>query len=242
MKKSVVITGAGSGVGRAVAIKLARSGWQIALVGRSEHTLQETTDLCQCQPEDCRVCPCDITDSKAVFAMAAGVLAKFGNLTALINSAGMNIAKRSLQTVTLEEFQLVLKTNLEGAFNCIQAVLPTMRNRQEGTIVNINSVAGKWASELAGAAYSASKFGLTGLTETINKEERRNGIRACGIFPGEINTPLLDKRPHPPTTEARSHMLQPEDIAECVSLVLNLPRQATIEEILIHPTEIIPHN
>ncbi len=99
MNKTIVITGAGSGVARPIAIKLARSGWQIALVGRSEHTLQGTADLCQNQPEDCRVCPCDITDSKAIFAMAAGVLAKFGGLGALVNSAGLNIAKRYCQTL-----------------------------------------------------------------------------------------------------------------------------------------------
>src|SRR5438045_7852171 len=110
----------------------------------------------------------------------------------------------------------MIQANLNGAYYCVQAFLPQMRARKSGTIINIVSDAGKQASPKAGPAYVASKFGLTGLTQSINAEERSNGIRACAIFPGDIDTPLLDKRPVVPDSEARTRMLRAEDLAECV--------------------------
>jgi NADP-dependent 3-hydroxy acid dehydrogenase YdfG len=110
-----------------------------------------------------------------------------------------------------------------------------MRERHSGTIVNIVSDAGLRANAKAGSAYVASKFGLAGLTESINAEERTQGIRACGIFPGDINTPLLEKRPTPPPADARVEMLQPEDIAECVWLAISLPPRAIVESLLVRP-------
>ncbi len=110
-----------------------------------------------------------------------------------------------------------------------------MRARKSGTIVNIVSDAGKQASPKAGPAYVMSKFGLTGLTQSINAEERANGVRACAIFPGDIDTPLLEKRPNPPTHEARARMLQAADVAECAWLAINLPSRAIVEEILVRP-------
>jgi NADP-dependent 3-hydroxy acid dehydrogenase YdfG len=111
-----------------------------------------------------------------------------------------------------------------------------MRAQGAGTIVNVGSEAGKQASVKSGAAYVVSKFGLTGLTQTINAEERPNGIRACCVFPGDIDTPLLDKRPVPPSAEARARMMQPADIAACVWFAATLPARATVEEILIRPS------
>ena len=110
-----------------------------------------------------------------------------------------------------------------------------MRARGSGTIVNIVSDAGKAASPKAGPGYVISKFGMAGLTSAINAEERGRGIRACSIFPGDIDTPILDKRPAPPDAAARAKMMQPEDIAECVLLAINLPARAIIEEMLVRP-------
>jgi NAD(P)-dependent dehydrogenase (short-subunit alcohol dehydrogenase family) len=110
-----------------------------------------------------------------------------------------------------------------------------MRNRGSGTIVNIVSDAGKQASPKAGPAYVMSKFGLAGLTQAINAEERTRGVRAIGIFPGDINTPLLNRRPIVPDAAARARMMQPEDIAACVMLAVQLPSRAVIEELVIRP-------
>jgi len=113
--------------------------------------------------------------------------------------------------------------------------LPAMRKAGSGTIVNVVSDAGLWANKVSGAAYAASKFGVTGLTATINAEERHAGIRACAVFPGEIDTPLLDKRPKPPTAEARARMLGAEDVSACVMLAIDLPERATVEQIVVRP-------
>jgi NAD(P)-dependent dehydrogenase (short-subunit alcohol dehydrogenase family) len=152
-----------------------------------------------------------------------------------VNAAGTNAPKRSLDVLSLEDYRAMMDTNLHGAYYCVQAFLPQMRQRQNGTIVNIVSEAGKQASPKAGPAYVMSKFGLAGLTQSINAEERGNGIRACAIFPGDIDTPLLDKRPAPPPPEARSKMMLPEDIAQCALLAINLPPRTIVEEILVRP-------
>jgi NAD(P)-dependent dehydrogenase (short-subunit alcohol dehydrogenase family) len=230
--KTAVITGAGTGVGRATAVLLARKGWRVALIGRTESSLQETA---QSAGKGSLIIPCDIAQPAAVETMAKKVLAAFGEVEVLVNAAGTNTPKRSLKELTLEKYRELVETNLTGAYLCVQAFLPGMRQRGSGTIVNIVSDAGKQASAKSGAAYAVSKFGMAGLTQSINAEERANGIRACAIFPGDIDTPLLDKRPQPPSPEARAKMLMPEDLAECVWLCVNLPPRALVEEILIRP-------
>jgi NADP-dependent 3-hydroxy acid dehydrogenase YdfG len=236
MNKTAVITGAGSGVGRAVAIALAKQNWVIAVLGRREAALQETAQLArQFYSDDWLICPCDIGQRKAVEKMANRVFEKFGRVEALVNAAGTNVPNRSLEFLSLDDYNLMLDTNLHGAYYCIQAFLPSMRENKSGTIVNIGSDAGILASAKSGPAYVMSKFGLRGLTQSINAEERGNGVRACSILPGDIDTPLLERRPTPPTAEARKKMLRPEDVAECVLLAINLPPHAIVEEMLIRP-------
>jgi NADP-dependent 3-hydroxy acid dehydrogenase YdfG len=145
------------------------------------------------------------------------------------------VPSRSLKVLKHEDYHAMMNANLNGAYYCTQAFLPEMRARGSGTIVNIVSEAGKAASPKAGPGYVISKFGMAGLTSSINAEERANGIRACSIFPGDIDTPILEKRPAPPDAAARAKMMQPEDIAECVLLAINLPPRAVIEELLIRP-------
>jgi NAD(P)-dependent dehydrogenase (short-subunit alcohol dehydrogenase family) len=130
---------------------------------------------------------------------------------------------------------MMIDANLHGPYYCVQAFLPQMRARQTGTIINIVSDAGKQASPKAGPGYVVSKFGLAGLTQAINAEERGHGVRACAIFPGDIDTPLLDKRPSPPPAEARAKMMLPEDIAACALLAINLPSRVIVEEMLVRP-------
>jgi len=129
----------------------------------------------------------------------------------------------------------VIDINLNGAFYCARAFLPTMRRKGAGNIVFIISDAGIIASAKSGAAYAASKFAERGLAQSINAEERGNGIRCCSLCPGDIDTPILEKRPVPPPAEARTKMLQPEDVAECVMLAINLPARAVVEELVLRP-------
>ena len=234
-RKTAVVTGAGSGVGQAIALALAARDWKVALIGRREEKLSETMRHSGGDASRLLVCPCDIGDCKAVETMARRVLEKFETVQVLVNAAGTNAPGRALEVLALEDYRAMIDTNLNGAYYCVQAFLPQMRARKTGTIVNIVSDAGKQASPKAGPAYVMSKFGLAGLTQSINAEERNNGIRACAIFPGDIDTPLLDKRPAPPGAEARAKMLSAEDVAECALLAISLPQRAVVEEILIRP-------
>ena len=235
MIKTAVVTGAGSGVGQAAAVALARDGWRVAIIGRREAALKETASLAGADAKRLVICPCDISDPGAVEKMAARVRSEIGDIEVLVNAAGTNTPARSLKELSLEKYRELVETNLTGAYLCVQAFLRRMRERRSGTIINIVSEAGKQASPKAGVAYVVSKFGMAGLTQSINAEERPNGIRACSIFPGDIDTPILDKRPSPPSAEARQKMLRGEDIAECILLAIKLPPRAVVEEILIRP-------
>jgi len=235
MNNTAVVTGAGSGVGQAVALKLARAGWRVAVIGRRARTLGETLGRAGATREQLLACPCDIGDSKAVAQMGQEVLSQLGSVEVLVNAAGTNAPQRALEVLSLEDYHRMIDTNLNGAYYVTQAFLPHMRARRSGTIIHIVSDAAKQASPKAGPAYVMSKFGLAGLTQSINAEERANGIRACAIFPGDIDTPLLDKRPSPPTAEARTRMLQADDVAECVWLAVSLPPHAVVEELIIRP-------
>jgi len=227
-----VVTGAGSGVGQAIALKFAAEGWNVALVGRRAEPLAETATMAGADALP-RLAPfrCDVSDAGDVAAMGEAVLARFGQVDVLVNSAGINVPRRSFETLSLDDWHAVLATNLHGAYYCVRAFLPAMRARRAGTIININSDVGKTARDLAGAAYVSSKFGLRGLTQQINAEERSHGIRACSICPRDVNTPLLDKRPQPPPPEQRAKMLQPDDLAACAWLVATLPSRAIVDEI-----------
>src|SRR3954469_21808397 len=219
-----VVTGAGSGVGRAIALRFAHEGWNVALVSRRMETLRETIALATMPVRDRMVeFPCDVSDAGAVAAMGNEVLARLGDVDVLVNAAGINVRERTFEALSLDDWHAVLGTNLHGAYYCVRAFLPGMRRRQTGTIININSDVGKVARDLAGPAYVSSKFGLNGLIQQINAEERRHGVPAFSICPPHINTPLLDKRPQPPPDDVRAGMIQPEDIADCVWLVVTLP-------------------
>lgn len=232
-----VVTGAGSGVGRATVLKFAAEGWRVALVGRRADALAETVALAPAASRGALLTvPCDIGDPEASSALARDVLKRFGRIDVLVNAAGSNIPRRALGELSRGDYAAVMDANVNGVLYLVQAFLPAMRQAGAGTIVNVGSEAGKQASAKAGAAYVVSKFGLTGLTQTINAEERPNGIRACCIFPGDIDTPLLNKRPAPPPAEARARMMQPEDIAACVWFAATLPARATVEEILVRPS------
>ena len=235
MNKIAVVTGAGSGVGQATALALVKQGWRVAIIGRRTEALNETVKLAGDCAKQLLVCPCDIGKSDAVAKLGREIEATLGEVEVLVNAAGTNAPRRALEVLSLEDYHAMMDANINGAYYCVQAFLPGMRRRKSGTIVNVVSDAALQASPKAGPAYVISKFGLRGLTQSINAEERPNGVRACAILPGDINTPLLDKRPAPPAAEARVKMLQSEDVAECVMLAINLPPRAVVEEILIRP-------
>jgi NAD(P)-dependent dehydrogenase (short-subunit alcohol dehydrogenase family) len=233
MIKTAIVTGAGSGVGRAVAIALAHEQWKLTIVGRQHAPLEETKKLCA--SADVLVAPCDLREEAQVAQMVKEARKQFGFISTLVYAAGINAPLRSWAEIITETFHSIMDTNFTGAFFCTRALLGEMRERKTGTIVHIVSDAAKQASAKSGVSYSASKFAQAGLVQSVNAEERGNGIRACAIFPGDIDTPLLNKRQSPPPSEARAKMLRPEDIAQCVLLAVNLPERAIVEEIIIRP-------
>lgn len=235
MTRNAVVTGAGSGVGRSIAVKLAGQGWRVALIGRRAEALQETVATSGQPAGSFLSCPCDIGDQPAVSRAAQEILKEFKTVDVLVNAAGTNAPRRALEVLSLEDYHAMLNANLNGAYYCTQAFLPQMRTRQSGTIVNIVSDAGKQASPKAGPAYVMSKFGMAGLNQAINAEERGHGIRACAIFPGDIDTPLLDKRPSPPPADARARMMKADDVADCALFCINLPDRAIVEELIVRP-------
>ena len=151
------------------------------------------------------------------------------------NNAGINIAKRKLEEMSLENWDLVLNTNATGAYNLVHSVLPHMRARSEGHVVSICSTAGTYASPIAGMAYSASKHAMAVMTKFIDYEESADGIRASIISPGEINTPILDTRPVKVSDEHKARILQPEDIGEAVLYVASQPPNVCVTEMVIKP-------
>jgi len=231
-----LVTGASMGMGKAIARALAAEGASVAITARGEDLLRQAADEIRSAGVDVLDCPADVSDPASVETMVGAVLEHFGRIDLLVNNAGVNLPHRSLSDITVEGWQTTVGINLSGPFLCTRAVLPAMRAQGRGTIVNVSSFSGKRPSVHAGVAYSASKAALNSFTESINLEERRNGIRACLVVPGEVNTPHVEKRLHPPSPEARAAMLQPEDVAAAVVFVATMPERATVEELIIRPT------
>jgi NADP-dependent 3-hydroxy acid dehydrogenase YdfG len=230
-----VVTGAGSGMGRAIAHGLADQGCRVVAVGRREEKLIETVDTYE-GSGSIVVCKVDVGDRVQVEALYGWINGNVGPTDILVNNAGINIRDRALSKLSLDDWDKLIQINLTGVFHMIHGVLPTMRERKTGLIINISSVAGIRPSPLGGAAYTASKFGVSGLTGVVALEEARHGIRCSSICPGEVATPILDQRPEPVSAERRAAMVQPEDIAAAVVFIARLPPRAHVPELIIKPT------
>lgn len=232
------ITGGGTGIGRAGALALAGAGATVVVSGRSEKTLAETVALARAAKARGKVTAMalDVADKQAVAATADAILDRHGAIDILVNSAGTNVPERAWRAVRTSGWDEVVSANLDGLFYCCHAALPAMRARRDGLIVNVSSWLGRYVSALGGPAYIASKFGVSALTETINAEEGANGIRACVICPGEVATPIMDKRPVKPAQETLDRMLQEEDLGRTILFVATLPARACVNEIVISPT------
>ena len=229
-----VVTGAGSGIGEGIARAFANEGACVALVGRGGEKLQQAAS--NLPPERILCYPCDVSEREAVEAMGVEVAGRFGPVDLLVNNAGVNSVRRSVSDVDPSDWDYMIAVNLTGAFNCVRAVLPGMRKLKNGLIINLSSIAGKRASQLAGVAYSASKHGMVALTHSINEDEAAYGIRSTVLCPGEVNTPILEQRPVPVPQEARDLMLTPEDLAQAAIFVATLPPRACVPEMIIKPT------
>ena len=230
--KVALITGGGSGVGAAIARQFAAAGAQVVVVGRRLEQLQAT---CDAIGAGARPAVADVVDRVQVQALVDQTMQALGRIDILVNNAGVNIPSRQLEQLASEDWDQLMTVNATGAFNMIQAVLPHMRAQHDGLVISISSISGRRASSLAGAAYSASKHALNALSKVVGQEEERNGIRATIISPGDINTPLLDKRPVAVSAEQRARILQPDDVAAAALFVAELPAHVSVPELIIKP-------
>lgn len=233
--KTALITGGSSGIGLAVARSFLGEGARVAILGRDAAKLQKAADILQ-GGERLTSHAADVSDPNQVAAAVRQVVDHFGPVDILVNNAGLNVKERAFRELTPERWRLLLRANLDGAFYATHAVLPAMLERRDGVIVYISSVAGKRASPLGGTAYAASKFGMSALGLGLAAEEKDNNIRVSVIYPGEVDTPILESRPQPVTAEQRRHILQPEDVAEAVLFVATLPPRVSVPELVIKPT------
>ena len=236
----VLVTGAGSGVGRASALALAASGARVVLSGRRRDALEGTAAaLAALSPVPASaplIIPSDITDPEGVRALVEATLAAWGRIDILVNNAGVNVPRRALEVLSWEDWQAIVTTNLNGPFLCTQAVLPAMRAQGNGLLIHIGSIAARHIGPVSGAAYTAAKAGLAGFSEAVNAEERSRGIRSSVITLGMTDTPLMEQRPTIPSAEERARSLRSEDVASAVLFIASLPAHALIEELVLVPT------
>jgi NAD(P)-dependent dehydrogenase (short-subunit alcohol dehydrogenase family) len=231
------VTGGGSGIGLAGAIELAKAGAKVVISGRTEKTNKEAEKQLKALGE-AEAIQLEVSDKAAVNRVAADIEKRHGRIDILVTSAGTNIAgnQRNFKSMTQEGWDDVVAINLNGLFYCCHAVIPGMRKRKDGLIMNISSWAGRYASVLTGPAYNATKRAVIAVTESINMEECMHGIRACSILPGEVATPIMRKRPVMPSAEELARMAQPEDFGKAILFVATMPARTTVNELVIAPT------
>lgn len=233
--RTAVVVGGGTGIGAGCAIGLAEDGFRVAIGGRRNDKLKEVATRFDGEP-GIITHAVDVGDCDSVDTFFAWANRELGDIDILVNSAGVNVPKRTIAELSPEDWDKMMNINATGAFNCIHAVLPRMRDRRDGVIIQISSIAGVRASTLGGVGYSASKFAMSALGLTVAREVLEEGVRITNLYPGEVETPLLDHRPQPVSAERRAKMLQPEDVADMVVAIAKLPPRAHVPEITIKPT------
>ncbi len=227
-----LITGASRGIGKATAIAFAKAGVDLVLVSRSQSDLDQVAAEAAALGVDVQTCAIDLSLLDQIKPQLTALVQQFP-IEILVNNAGTAYTGTLLET-SLSDWQQVMTLNLTSVFQCMQAVLPGMRDQQQGTIINIASIAGYQAFPGWGA-YNVSKAGLIALSKTLAAEERAHGIRVVTLCPGSVNTPLWDiETVH--VDFDRSRMLTPETVAQTIVHAALLPPGAVIEELTVMPS------
>lgn len=227
------ITGAGTGIGEGGAVALAEEGMHVVLSGRRRDKLEAVAARCDGRAS---IEVLDVADRDAVNAVAERIINTHGRLDVLVASAGINVKQRNWHDVSLDDWESVIRIDLDGAFYCCKAVLPQMKTQRDGLIINISSWAGKHVSIVTGPAYTAAKHGMNAMNESLNMEAGVYGVRACAVCPGEVATPILDNRPIPVSQDDRDQMVQSEDCGELIRFLSKLPTHVCINDLTISPT------
>jgi NADP-dependent 3-hydroxy acid dehydrogenase YdfG len=230
------VTGAGSGIGEAAALRLAGEGAVVALTGRRRDPLQSVADRIAKAGGKALVASGDLGELETAGRIAAVIAKECGRLDILVSNAGMNILERSWEKLRPDSIKTMLDANLNSAFYCSSAALGIMRPQKDGLLIHTASWGGRFAGIVPGPAYVAAKHGVVAMSHTINMEEFQHGIRSTVLCPAEVATPILDLRPTPVPPEERARMIQPEHMADLILYVAKLPATICINEVVISPT------
>jgi NADP-dependent 3-hydroxy acid dehydrogenase YdfG len=230
------ITGAGSGIGEAAALALAREGAAVALSGRQREPLEAVAEKILEAGGNALVTPGDLGEQATASRVADQVVKQLGRLDILVNNAGTNITERSWAKLTPERIKFMIDANLNSALYCAAAALNVMRPQKDGLLIHTASWAGRFVGLVSGATYSAAKHGVVAMSYSINMEEFQNGIRSTVLCPAEVATPILNLRPKPVSAEERARMIQPEHMADLILYVAKLPPTICMNEVVISPT------
>lgn len=227
------VTGAGSGIGEAAAMALAQEGASVVLTGRTRAKLDAVASAIG---DAAHVQQGDLTVAAQVEAIAANIIGQFGRIDILVNNAGLNIPDRNWSSLTPSGVDAVISANLNSAFYCVTAVLPVMRAKGGGVLIHTASMAGRFISMLSGPAYTAAKHGVVAMSHSLNMTECVNNIRSSVVLPGEVATPILDKRPVPVSAEERARMVRSAEVGDLIRYIACLPDHVVINEVMIAPT------
>ena len=231
-----IITGAGSGIGRSTALHLAREGAHVVLVGRRREPLAAVAAEIEMTGGRAWAKPADLTNRKQLAELVEWTAREVGPVQILVNNAGVSSKVRNIRWIESEDWDTTIEVNLNAIYVLVKAVLPGMLEAGSGTIVTVSSLAAVRPGLLGGAPYGAAKAGVRNLMRYLYSTFRNEGIRATTILPGEVNTPIMDTRVRPPSSEERAAMVDPDDVARAILLCCSLPPRATIEELVISPT------
>ncbi len=234
--RNALVTGGGSGIGRAVALDLAASGVIVTICGRRPEPLHKTVQTIVAAGGHADAMVCDLTDSDAIERLAENLLETSGGVDILVNNAGFSSKVRSTRHIGAEEWRSVMDINTLGPAMLTRALLAPMIKKRSGHVVMISSMAAIRPGVMAGAVYSSAKSASRAYMDVLAAEVRQHGIRCTTILPGEVDTPILENRALPPDEEARNLMMQPEDISAAVMMAVSLPQRANVLEIAITAT------
>jgi NADP-dependent 3-hydroxy acid dehydrogenase YdfG len=230
-----LVTGASSGIGAAIVAAFLDAGARVHAVARRGELVAQNVGEEAIAAGRCVVHPVDVSDSAAMLALGAS-LAATDPIDTLVCAAGTNVTQRRMAELTVDSWEHMIDTNLSGVFYSIRATLDQLRERH-GDVVIISSVTASWPDH-AGGGYGATKSGVLGLARGLGIDEHMNGVRVTSILPGIVNTPILDKRPIPPTPELREWCLQPEDVATAALVGVTMPARANIAEMTLVATRL----
>jgi NADP-dependent 3-hydroxy acid dehydrogenase YdfG len=230
------VTGGSSGIGLAAAQERAKAGYAVALTGRRQEALKAACAGIAAAGGSASYAVAEVSSAEQVGRAHREIVERCGPVSVLVNSAGFNIPERSWSTLGIDGFDEAIAGNVNGSLYAILEVLPGMREMQDGLIVNLISGAGRYVWPGAGPAYTTAKHAVFAMTSSLNMEEAGNGIRACALCPGEVDTPIMDARPQPPSAEQRSRMLSAEDIGKFIRYIAEAPPTMNFTEVVIMPT------